>query len=136
MDRIKMILDCDVGHDDAVALMVAARHPALELLGVTAVAGNQTLDKTLPNTLHVCQHLGLDVPVYSGMSLPMVRDQVTAGDVHGESGLDGPVFEPLTWKRAEEEHAEIMTYNYENCILRIHPYNLVFFQLLCKIEKG
>ena len=105
MDRIKMILDCDVGHDDAVALMVAARHPALELLGVTAVAGNQTLDKTLPNTLHVCQHLGLDVPVYGGMSLPMVRDQVTAGDVHGESGLDGPVFEPLTWKQAEKEHA-------------------------------
>lgn len=105
MEKIKMILDCDVGHDDAVALMVAAKHPALELLGVTAVAGNQTLDKTLPNTLHVCQHLGLDVPVYSGMSLPMVRDQVTAGDVHGESGLDGPVFEPLTWKQAEAEHA-------------------------------
>ena len=105
MDRIKLILDCDVGHDDAVALMVAAKHPALELLGVTAVAGNQTLDKTLPNTLHVCQHLGLDVPVYGGMSLPMVRDQVTAGDVHGESGLDGPVFEPLTWKKAEAEHA-------------------------------
>lgn len=105
MEKIKMILDCDVGHDDAVALMVAARHPALELLGVTAVAGNQTLDKTLPNTLHVCQHLGLDVPVYGGMSLPMVRDQVTAGDVHGESGLDGPVFEPLTWKQAEKEHA-------------------------------
>ncbi len=105
MEKIKMILDCDVGHDDAVALMVAAKHPALELLGVTAVAGNQTLDKTLPNTLHVCQHLGLTVPVYGGMSLPMVRDQVTAGDVHGESGLDGPVFEPLTWKKAEPEHA-------------------------------
>ena len=105
MEKIKMILDCDVGHDDAVALMVAAKHPALELLGVTAVAGNQTLDKTLPNTLHVCQHLDLHVPVYGGMSLPMVRDQVTAGDVHGESGLDGPVFEPLTWKKAEAEHA-------------------------------
>ena len=42
--------------------MVAARHPAIELLGVTVVAGNQTLDKTLPNALHLCQHLGLDVP--------------------------------------------------------------------------
>ena len=105
MEKIKMILDCDVGHDDAVALMVAAKHPALELLGVTAVAGNQTLDKTLPNTLHVCQHLGLTVPVYGGMTLPMVRDQITAGDIHGKSGLDGPVFEPLTWKQAEREHA-------------------------------
>ena len=104
MERIKMILDCDTGHDDAIALMVAAKHPQIDLLGVTVVAGNQTLDKTLPNTLHVCQHLGLDVPVYGGMDRPMVRDQVTAGDVHGESGLDGPVFEPLT-RKAEEKHA-------------------------------
>ena len=64
MEKIKMILDCDVGHDDAVALMVAARHPALELLGVTAVAGNQTLDKTLPNALNVVPgyaQLGVDL---------------------------------------------------------------------------
>ena len=104
MEKIKMILDCDTGHDDAIALMIAAKHPQIDLLGVTVVAGNQTLDKTLPNTLHVCQHLGLDVPVYGGMDRPMVRDQVTAGDVHGESGLDGPVFEPLV-KQAEKKHA-------------------------------
>lgn len=104
MEKIKMILDCDTGHDDAIALMVAARHPQIDLLGVTVVAGNQTLDKTLPNTLSVCQHLNLDVPVYGGMDRPMVRDQVTAGDVHGESGLDGPVFEPLV-RKAEEKHA-------------------------------
>lgn len=104
MEKIKMILDCDTGHDDAIALMVAAAHPDIDLLGITCVAGNQTLDKTLPNTLHVCQHLGLSNKVYGGMSLPMVREQVTAGDVHGESGLDGPVFEPLT-KEAEKEHA-------------------------------
>ncbi len=104
MERVKTILDCDTGHDDAIALMLAARHPDIELLGVTVVAGNQTLDKTLPNTLHVCQHLELDVPVYGGMSLPMVRDQITAGDVHGESGLDGPVFDVLT-RKAEKDHA-------------------------------
>ena len=104
MEKIKMILDCDTGHDDAIALMVAARHPAIELLGVTVVAGNQTLDKTLPNTLKVCQAVGIDCPVYGGMSLPLVRDQITAGDVHGESGLDGPVFPPLT-RTAEPEHA-------------------------------
>ena len=104
MEKVKMILDCDTGHDDAIALMVAAKHPDIELLGVTVVAGNQTLDKTLPNTLHVCQHLGLDVKVYGGMSLPMVRDQVTAGDIHGKSGLDGPVFDELT-RQAEKEHA-------------------------------
>ena len=105
MDRKKLILDCDVGHDDAIALMVAARHPDLELLGITCVAGNQVLEKTLHNTLNVCQHLGIETPVYAGMSGPMVRDQVTAGDVHGTTGLDGPVFEPLTWKQGEKEHA-------------------------------
>ncbi len=104
MNKVKMILDCDTGHDDAIALMVAAKHPDIELLGVTVVAGNQTLDKTLPNTLHVCQHLGIDVPVYGGMDRPMVRDQVVAADVHGKSGLDGPVFGELT-RKAEEKHA-------------------------------
>ena len=104
MEKVKIILDCDTGHDDAIAFMVAAKHPDIDLLGVTVVAGNQTLDKTLPNTLHVAQHLGLDIPIYSGMSLPIVRDQVTAGDIHGESGLDGPVFEELKIK-AQEKHA-------------------------------
>ena len=99
-----MILDCDTGHDDAIALMVAARHPQIELLGVTVVAGNQVLEKTLPNTLNVCQHLNINVPVYGGMDRPMVRDQVTAGDVHGKSGLDGPVFDVLT-RKAEKKHA-------------------------------
>ncbi len=105
MGDTKLILDCDVGHDDAIALMVAAKHPALDLLGVTAVAGNQVLPKTLRNTLLVCEHLDLDVPVYAGMTGPMVRDQITAGDIHGESGLDGPVFAPLSRKKAEREHA-------------------------------
>jgi ribosylpyrimidine nucleosidase len=104
MDKTKMILDCDTGHDDAIALMVAYAHPALDLLGVTVVAGNQTLDKTLPNTLHVCQHLDLNVPVYGGCDRPMVRDQIVAGDVHGKSGLDGPVFAELT-RTPEKKHA-------------------------------
>ena len=100
----KMILDCDTGHDDAIALMVASKHPEIELLGVTVVAGNQTLPKTLKNTLHVADHLGLDVPVYGGMSLPLVREQYVADDVHGETGLDGPVFGQLH-KNAEKKHA-------------------------------
>ena len=100
----KMILDCDTGHDDAIALMVASKHPNIDLLGVTVVAGNQTLPKTLKNTLNVCDHLGLDVPVYAGMSLPLVRKQYVADDVHGESGLDGPVFGPCN-KKAEDKHA-------------------------------
>ena len=103
-EKVKVILDCDVGHDDAIALMLGVAHPQIDLLGVCAVAGNQVLAKTLPNTLNVVQHLGLDVPVYGGMDRPMVRDQVVAGDIHGETGLDGPVFEPLRIK-AQPEHA-------------------------------
>ena len=103
-ERIKMILDCDPGHDDAVALMVAGSSPKLELLGVTVVAGNQTIDNTVRNALHLVEYLGLDVPVYAGCALPMVRERKIADDIHGESGLDGPVFPPLQ-RKAEAEHA-------------------------------
>lgn len=103
-EKIKVILDCDVGHDDAIALMLGAAHPEIDLLGICAVAGNQILKKTLTNTLNVVQHLGLDIPVYSGMDRPIVRDQIIASEIHGESGLDGPVFEPLKIK-AQPKHA-------------------------------
>lgn len=105
MDKRKIILDCDPGHDDAVAIMMAARHPKLELLGITIVAGNQSLEKTSINGLNVCQHLGIDVPVCAGCSVPMVRaKQIIADDIHGVTGLDGPVFEPLT-KKLDSRHA-------------------------------
>ena len=104
MDRIKMILDCDTGHDDAIALLLAAAHPKIDLLGITVVAGNQVLDRTLENTLNVCQHMEIDVPVYAGCGCPLVRDQVAAEDIHGKSGLDGPVF-PERVREAEKEHA-------------------------------
>jgi len=61
MEKRKIILDCDPGHDDAIAIMLAARHPAIDLLGITIVAGNQTLDKTLVNGLNVCQTLDIHV---------------------------------------------------------------------------
>lgn len=105
MEKRKIILDCDPGHDDAIAMLLAARNPAIDLLGITVVAGNQTLEKTLVNALNVCQYLGIDVPVYGGCSQPMIRDkQVIADDIHGESGLDGPVFGPRS-KQAESQHA-------------------------------
>ena len=103
-DKMKIILDCDPGHDDAVALMIAGKNPNLDLLAVTIVAGNQTLEKTVRNALNLVQYLGLDVPVYGGCSMPMVRERKVAGDIHGESGLDGPVF-PELHRQAESEHA-------------------------------
>ncbi|MCC6615111.1 MAG: nucleoside hydrolase [Anaerolineae bacterium] len=104
MEPRKIILDCDPGHDDAIAILLAANNPAIDLLGVTVVAGNQTLDKTLVNALNVCQYLGLDVPVYKGCGLPMIREQLIAPSIHGESGLDGPHFDALT-KQPEVQHA-------------------------------
>lgn len=91
---IKIILDVDPGHDDAVAMMLAWAHPRIDLKAVTVVAGNQTLEKTVRNALNVATAIGLEgVPVAAGMSRPMVREQqVIADDIHGVTGLDGPTF--------------------------------------------
>lgn len=87
----KIILDCDPGHDDAVALLLAARHPNIELLAVTTVAGNQSVDKTTRNALKVCSLANLrHIPVARGMDRPLVRPARHAADIHGESGMDGP----------------------------------------------
>ena len=86
-----IILDCDPGHDDAIALLLALACPELELLGVTTVAGNQTLEKTTANALRVLEFAGRgDVPVAAGADRPLVRERFVAAHVHGESGLDGP----------------------------------------------
>jgi purine nucleosidase len=87
----KIILDCDPGHDDAMAILLAQGSPDIELLGITTVAGNQTLDKTTLNARRVCTAAGItDVPISAGCDRPLVRPLVTAGYIHGESGLDGP----------------------------------------------
>jgi len=106
MSPKRIILDVDTGHDDAVAIMMAASLPELRLEAITVTAGNQTLDKTLANTLNVCDALGIKVPVYAGMKGPLLRDLVTAARIHGASGLDGPVFGQIT-KTAEKEHAAV-----------------------------
>lgn len=86
----KIVLDCDPGHDDALAILVAYGCPAIELLAVTTVAGNQTLDKTTRNARGVCTAAGItDVPVAAGCDRPLTRELRTAGHVHGESGLAG-----------------------------------------------
>lgn len=86
----KIILDCDPGHDDAVALLLAAGSPEIDLLLVTTVVGNQTLDKVTHNALSLARVFGLgDVPVAAGCARPLVGEIVVAADIHGESGLDG-----------------------------------------------
>lgn len=86
----KILLDCDPGHDDAVAMMLAWGNPSIELLGVTTVGGNQTLDKVTRNALSVATVVGMhDVPIAAGCRLPLVSPVEIAPDVHGDSGLDG-----------------------------------------------
>jgi len=90
-----ILLDCDPGHDDAIALLLALASPEVELLGVTTVAGNQTLEKTTANALRVLEFVGRgDVPVAAGADRPLARELVVAAHVHGESGLDGPALPP------------------------------------------
>ena len=84
---VPVIVDCDPGHDDAIALVVAARHT--ELLGVTTVAGNAPIERTTRNALVILDLLGHDAPVHQGAARPLLAPPVHAGYVHGESGLDG-----------------------------------------------
>jgi inosine-uridine nucleoside N-ribohydrolase len=87
-----IVLDCDPGHDDAIALLLALASPEVELLGVTTTYGNQTLEKTTANALRVLELVGrTDVPVATGAERPLERELAVAAHVHGESGLDGPV---------------------------------------------
>jgi inosine-uridine nucleoside N-ribohydrolase len=88
---IRILLDCDPGHDDAIALLLALASPEVELLGVTTVAGNQTVEKTTANAIRILELVGReDVPVARGAGRPLVREPFVAAYVHGESGLDGP----------------------------------------------
>lgn len=87
--RRKIILDCDPGHDDAVAILLAGIAEELELLGITTVAGNSYVKNTTKNALILVEKGNLNVPVCEGASKPLIRQQIVAPDIHGESGLEG-----------------------------------------------
>jgi inosine-uridine nucleoside N-ribohydrolase len=107
--RIPVLVDCDPGLDDALALLLALASPELEVLGVTTVAGNQTVDKTTRNALQVLELAGrADVPVAAGADRPLVGDLVVAADAHGESGLDGPALPRPTAVAIEETAVEFL----------------------------
>jgi inosine-uridine nucleoside N-ribohydrolase len=100
-----ILIDCDPGHDDAIALLLALASPELELVGVTTVAGNQTLEKTTANAIRVLDFVGLDeIPVAVGADAPLLRDPFVAAYVHGETGLDGPDLPPPQ-RRPVDQHA-------------------------------
>ena len=89
---MKIIIDTDPGQDDAVAILTALASPEIEVLGITAVAGNVPLELTQKNARIVCELAGrTDIPVFAGARQPLRRPLVTAEHVHGRTGLDGPV---------------------------------------------
>jgi purine nucleosidase len=91
----KIILDCDPGIDDAMAIVYAVGSPDLDLLGITTVAGNVSLDKTTGNALRIRQYLGAaSVPVTAGCAVPLVRPPLSAEHVHGHDGLGGARLPP------------------------------------------
>ena len=94
----KIVLDCDPGHDDAVAMVLAYGNPEIDLVAVTTVAGNQTLDKVTRNAFSVATVIGMTgVPIAAGCPRPLVRAAEVAASIHGESGMEGPrLREPTT----------------------------------------
>lgn len=101
----KIILDCDPGHDDAVAILLALGNPKIDLVGVTTVGGNQSLEKVTYNARAVLEKAhATTVPVYAGCDRPLIRPQEVAASIHGKSGLDG-VDLPEPSRPLEDMHA-------------------------------
>ena len=104
MRTIPVMIDCDTGVDDAIALLMALRSPELRVRGITTVAGNVDVEKTTVNTLRVLELASSDVPVFKGASRPLMREPVIAGHVHGKNGL-GDIDLPLPVRCPEPEGA-------------------------------
>ena len=116
-----IILDCDPGHDDALAIMLAVADPTIDLLAVTTVAGNVPLDHTTTNALRVLDMVGRpDIPVARGADRPRVRELSTAASMHGESGLAGPL--PVTPSRQADDRDAL---DLMEDVLTVQPATLV-----------
>lgn len=101
----KIILDCDPGHDDAVAILLALGNPEIEIVGITTVGGNQRLEKVTYNARAMLEAAHAhDIPIYAGSDRPLVREQEVAESIHGETGLDG-VELPVPTRPLEDMHA-------------------------------
>lgn len=112
-----IILDCDPGHDDALAILLAAANPAIDLLAVTTVGGNQTVEKCTINARRICSVAGITgVPIAAGAAEPLLGSLHIGEYVHGVSGLDGPAWGEPTVPASDESAVDLIVR-----LLREHP---------------
>jgi len=100
----KLLIDTDTASDDAVALILALKHPEIEVLGITVVAGNVPLDQAVQNALYTVEVCGLITPIYAGSATPLTRPLETAQFVHGNDGM-GDIGLPLSGRQAKPQSA-------------------------------
>jgi inosine-uridine nucleoside N-ribohydrolase len=118
MTPIPIVLDCDPGHDDAIALLLALASPEVELRGVTTVAGNQILEKTTANAIRVLELAGREeVEVAAGAGRPLVREPFVAAYVHGETGLDGSDLPPARGEPVAQHAVDFLAERVEGITL-------------------
>lgn len=104
-----IIMDCDPGHDDALALLLALASDELDVKAITTVGGNQTSEKTLNNAMRILSYAGIThIPIAPGASQPLVRELQIAPEVHGESGLEGPELPEPTFQSYHKSAIELM----------------------------
>ncbi|MDB5536056.1 MAG: hypothetical protein JWQ65_931, partial [Devosia sp.] len=102
----RVIIDCDPGHDDMAAILLAAWHDSIQIEAITTVCGNASLDNTTNNALRIVAAFGLDIPVYSGAVQPLLHRYEFPAAFHGPSGLDSAGVDlPQTSRQAEKGHA-------------------------------
>ncbi|MGM0215818.1 nucleoside hydrolase [Enterococcus sp. AZ109] len=102
-------IDCDPGHDDALALLTSIAHPEqLSILGVSTIGGNQTLEKVTKNAQNVLAFVNAEIPLVKGEEGPLVKPLSTAAEAHGDSGMDGPYFGENTYPLVKESFLHYM----------------------------
>lgn len=131
MTAIPILFDCDPGHDDAIALVMAHRSPAIDLVGITTTCGNAEIEKTTSNCLRILEFIGAgDVPVAQGCHRPLARPLVL-GTADGPSGLDGSPYLPPARGEVVAQHA--VDFLAEKLAAQPEPIDIVATGPLCNI---
>ena len=116
MPPIPVILDCDPGHDDALAIILAAFDPRIELLAITTVAGNGPIEKVTENALKICALVGIKIPVAKGAATSLKGASESAPNIHGESALDGAELPSPTFEISDMSAVEMIAHLVRNSV--------------------